>query len=156
LASCLKDGGFGNGLLHSFSPKDHTAHPAILLLLHPCVFPRNSLQKRRGGGIEPLHVSMPRELKSRPSTSPTHPGQQRYLNVAVASLRPCGHGVASAEVNENVCLCVLSVWACGTLPSGQMLYILESLPICGLPFGLSQQCFYAQRWPMQSQWQEEK
>ena len=31
-------------------------------------------EKRQGGGIEPLHVSMPRELKSRPSTSPTHPG----------------------------------------------------------------------------------
>ena len=31
---------------------------------------------RRIGGIEPLHVSMPRELKSRPSTSPTHPGRQ--------------------------------------------------------------------------------
>ena len=31
--------------------------------------------KRRGGGIEPLHVSMPCELKSRLSTSPTHPGQ---------------------------------------------------------------------------------
>ena len=30
--------------------------------------------RRRRGGIEPLHVSMPRELKSRPSTSPTHPG----------------------------------------------------------------------------------
>ena len=29
---------------------------------------------RRGGGIEPLHVSMPHELKSCPSTSPTHPG----------------------------------------------------------------------------------
>jgi hypothetical protein len=29
---------------------------------------------RQGGGFEPLHVSMPRELKSRPSTSPTHPG----------------------------------------------------------------------------------
>ena len=31
-------------------------------------------QSRRGGGIEPLHVSMPRELKSRPGTSPTHSG----------------------------------------------------------------------------------
>ena len=30
---------------------------------------RRPWQKRRGGGIEPLHVSMPRELKSRPSTS---------------------------------------------------------------------------------------
>jgi hypothetical protein len=29
---------------------------------------------RQGGGIEPLHVSMPHELKSHPSTSPTHPG----------------------------------------------------------------------------------
>ncbi len=29
---------------------------------------------RRRGGIEPLHVSMPRELKSRPGTSPTHSG----------------------------------------------------------------------------------
>ena len=31
---------------------------------------------RRRGGIEPLHVSMPRELKSRPGTSPTHPGMK--------------------------------------------------------------------------------
>ena len=30
--------------------------------------------KTLAGGIEPLHVSMPRELKSRPSTGPTHPG----------------------------------------------------------------------------------
>ena len=29
---------------------------------------------RRRGGIEPLHVPMPHELKSCPSTSPTHPG----------------------------------------------------------------------------------
>ena len=29
---------------------------------------------RRRGGIKPLHVSMPRELRSRPNTSPTHPG----------------------------------------------------------------------------------
>ena len=29
---------------------------------------------RQGGGIEPLHVSMPHELKSCPSTSLTHPG----------------------------------------------------------------------------------
>ena len=38
-------------------------------------------KKRRGGGIEPLHVSMPRELKSRPSTSPTHPGFQLILDM---------------------------------------------------------------------------
>ena len=36
-----------------------------------CIYKCNM---RRRGGIEPLHVSMPRELKSRPSTSPTHPG----------------------------------------------------------------------------------
>ena len=29
----------------------------------------------RRGGIEPLHVSMPQELKSCSSTSPSHPGQ---------------------------------------------------------------------------------
>ena len=38
--------------------------------------------KRRGGGIEPLHVSMPRELKSRPSTSPTHPGMLEFEYLA--------------------------------------------------------------------------
>ena len=35
---------------------------------------RVHIDKRQRGGIEPLHVSMPRELKSRPSTSPTHSG----------------------------------------------------------------------------------
>jgi len=34
-----------------------------------------SAGKHHEGGIEPLHVSIPRELKSRPSTSPTHPGR---------------------------------------------------------------------------------
>ena len=38
-------------------------------------------QNRRGGGIEPLHVSMPLELKSSPSASPTHPGNTRKLNI---------------------------------------------------------------------------
>ena len=33
-----------------------------------------SFDFRQRGGIEPLHVSMPLELKSSPSTSPTHPG----------------------------------------------------------------------------------
>ncbi len=36
-------------------------------------------QNRRGGGIEPLHVSMPLELKSSPSTSPTHPGKPKLF-----------------------------------------------------------------------------
>jgi len=34
-----------------------------------------SARKHQEGGIEPPHVSMPRELKSRASTSPTHPGR---------------------------------------------------------------------------------
>jgi hypothetical protein len=34
---------------------------------------------RRGGGIEPLHVPMPHELKSCPSTSPIHPGPLQKL-----------------------------------------------------------------------------
>ena len=35
---------------------------------------QTQISQRQGGGIEPLHVSMPHELKSCPSTSPTHPG----------------------------------------------------------------------------------
>ena len=31
--------------------------------------------KWTAGGLDPLHVSMPRKLKSRPTTSPTHPGR---------------------------------------------------------------------------------
>ena len=42
-----------------------------------CVSP--DLLWRLGGGIEPLHVSMPRELKSRPSTSLTHPGLTEFF-----------------------------------------------------------------------------
>ena len=32
---------------------------------------------REGGGIEPLHVTMPQELKSCPSISQTHPGNEK-------------------------------------------------------------------------------
>ena len=42
--------------------------------------------KRQEGGIEPLHVSMPRELKSRPSTSPTHPGRMLAASILVSSI----------------------------------------------------------------------
>ena len=44
----------------------------------------NDRQNRRKGGIEPLHVSMPRELKSRPSSSPTHPGHWNQFFLATA------------------------------------------------------------------------
>ena len=47
--------------------------PLILVPVNPNRF-TTPTGKRQRGGIEPLHVSMPRELKSRPSTSPTHPG----------------------------------------------------------------------------------
>jgi len=39
------------------------------------------------GGIELLHVSMPRELKSRPSTSPTHPGRMLAVIILVTSTK---------------------------------------------------------------------
>ena len=44
---------------------------------------------RQGGGIEPLHVSMPLELKSSPSTSPTHLGlcAIRWKLIAAKALR---------------------------------------------------------------------
>ena len=50
-------------------------------------------QSRQRGGIEPLHVPMPRELKSRPSTSPTHPGfqvsmQLQTYKAAIARPKP--------------------------------------------------------------------
>ena len=43
-------------------------HPTHSALSHRCYI------SRQGGGIEPLYVSMPQELKSCPSTSPTHLG----------------------------------------------------------------------------------
>jgi hypothetical protein len=46
---------------------------------------------RQGGGIEPLHVSMPQELKSCPSTSLTHPGQHSQI--------------ASSSILELSCRC---------------------------------------------------
>jgi hypothetical protein len=47
--------------------------PLILVPVGPNRFTTH-IGKRQREGIEPLHVSMPRELKSRPSTSPTHSG----------------------------------------------------------------------------------
>ena len=55
---------------------------------------------RRRGGIEPLRVSTPHELKSCPSTSPTHPGPPAQKGAALAQLgagpllasRPCMEG----------------------------------------------------------------
>ncbi len=74
----------------STTPNPHI-HSIQTHPLHPCQGHngkqgkgtlRRPWQKRRGGGIEPLHVSMPRELKSRPSTSPTHPGSLTTTQVA--------------------------------------------------------------------------
>ena len=63
--------------------------------------------KRRGGGIEPLHVSMPRELKSRPSTSPTHPGQlvqrlSRGTQVSQCPSRGTDYGEPGALLVHNL------------------------------------------------------
>ena len=43
--------------------------------LYVCSVHCDKQEERQEGGIEPLHVSMPHELKSCPSTSPTHPGR---------------------------------------------------------------------------------
>ena len=60
---------------------DRGACYQFLLVITSCVFKRSHClelciwyKPRQGGGIEPLHVSMPHELKSCPSTSLTHPG----------------------------------------------------------------------------------
>jgi hypothetical protein len=52
--------------------------PLILVPVSPNKFTA-PISKRQRGGIEPLHVPMPRELKSRPSTSPTHSGMTTRL-----------------------------------------------------------------------------
>ena len=44
---------------------------------------------RQGGGIEPLHVSMPHELKSCPSTSLTHPGMEHIPLVQIELTAMC-------------------------------------------------------------------
>ena len=49
-------------------------------MLGSCIKREN---RRRRGGIEPLHVPMPQELKSCPSTSPTHPGRMATANQIV-------------------------------------------------------------------------
>ena len=86
--------------------------------------------KRRGGGIEPLCVSTPRELKSRPSTSPTHPGLKHarpsYINCSTSKL------YAHTRAHPRVCQslpaypnsakmqrCPLSAHSCHAQPIGQ-------------------------------------
>ena len=80
-----KDSNFDDGIACEVQHCQHNiqdtaSHMRRLAAGHarvPChaFFPRFVRWKvRRRGGIEPLHVSMPRELKSRPSTSLTHPG----------------------------------------------------------------------------------
>ena len=44
---------------------------------------------RRRGGIEPLRVSTPHELKSCPSTSPTHPGPYAWAFAHVYGFESC-------------------------------------------------------------------
>ena len=61
---------------------------SVCLSVCCCVFgfDATSASNRQGGGIEPLHVSMPHELKSCPSTSPTHPGTRENLAGQLAHL----------------------------------------------------------------------
>ena len=95
--------------------------------------------RRRRGGIEPLYVSVPRELKSRPSTSPSHPGQNAYAlcpRVATISLvreklqikrhcRACGTShclsllplvLAICEFRQRVCFCGVTAGSRCTTP----------------------------------------
>ena len=57
--------------------------------------PHYDVSNRQRGGIEPLHISMPLELKSSPSTNPTHPGSHYIILCAqplitlVHACRPC-------------------------------------------------------------------
>ena len=68
---CLMSGGCGNSPHWGLNPGPSVYKTDALPLSY------RGVAFRRRGGIEPLHVSMPRELKSRPGTSPTHPGCRR-------------------------------------------------------------------------------
>ena len=54
------------------------------------------LQRRRGG-IEPLRVSTPRELKSRPSTSPSHPGFRKTKS----GIKHCSKGCSKKGIQRE-------------------------------------------------------
>ena len=81
--------------------------PSLLICCRECFV--------RGGGIEPLHVSMPRELKSRPNSSPTHPGLMKcnsdFFGVGTG---PICHGLYSSVVERQSCKLKVR----GSIPSG--------------------------------------
>ena len=64
---------------------------------------------RQGGGIEPLHVSRPHELKSCPSTSLTHPGRHNNEATSINSRRAHPHlnqgpaDLQSAALTTELC-----------------------------------------------------
>ena len=69
------------------------------------------MMQRRRGGIEPLRVSTPRELKSRPSTSPSHPGfrqiDARASTWALASSNEFPRAEANYTDKKHAVLCAL-------------------------------------------------
>ena len=69
----------------------HVGHVHLPFHVWLCVCACVCNNARRRGGIEPLHVSMPRELKSRPGTSPTHSGccLQRRVLLSSRTLQLC-------------------------------------------------------------------
>ena len=68
---CFALGGCGNSAHWGLNPGPSVYKTDALPLSY------RGVGFRRRGGIEALHVFMPRELKSRPGTSPTHPGCSR-------------------------------------------------------------------------------
>ena len=71
--------------------KRHVGHVHLQIHAWLCVRACVCNNPRRRGGIEPLHVSMPRELKSHPGSSPTHSGccLQRRALLSSRMLRLC-------------------------------------------------------------------
>ncbi len=108
----------------------------------------NKEKARQGGGIEPLHVSMPHELKSRPSTSPTHPGclslqlnpfvarfGPLFCNVVLPSLRSLPISPSPGQLLLPVCLSVcLSVSLAPFLHSLGSICQLSWQPYIHIPF----------------------
>jgi hypothetical protein len=102
---------------------------------------------RRRGGIEPLHVSMPRELRSRPGTSPTHSGCCRTITalcVCHARAKSTARGFEPLRAEPNGFLV-------HHLNHSVTLSVFESLPClvicnCGLRRGKSMLCIILTRY----------
>ena len=92
------------GLLYAMSFKLADRNAGAQKLLGQSSIIAITATPRQGGGIEPLHVSMPHELKSCPSTSLTHPGR------TLIALEIAGCPPPTAVIYSHVCTSFISLF----------------------------------------------